>query len=332
MSSWSFVLLLARLAGLARIASLIGVAGLTSLTSLASAQPVPAVKASPVRALDNAIQVEQGATCLEQTRIVGHVRMWLGRHVDVTDLKVTLTGDRSLATALTIEIRRGEHRRTRVFGDAPVDCDELHAVVGLAVALAIDATALASVLSLPKDRGHASQDQASPPVLRLAGLASLGSDVLPGISLGLKLDAELALMAWLGARLEVFAHHSRDNTIAGSRGRFDSSLLAGALQLCAGGQLEPNLRLSLCSGPALGALRVDGRGYSPSHSSTGLWLAVQSGVRIELLLGLRWALDLNVISAVITPHFEATRSDGSLLSRAPSATGFVVNFGPAFDF
>jgi hypothetical protein len=250
--------------------------------------------------------------------------MWLGKDLVSRGVVVHVHGDPHHTHALVFDIVNDGVSRHRSFDPSPESCDDAHAVVGLAIALAIDAERTQQLL----------QD-AQPPAERLRHFslsAASSYDVLPGAALGVQLGSELGLAPWLGVRTELLSHYSWQNTIAGSRGRFDALLLAAAVRVCAGGHPDARLRLALCVGPASGAVHAWGSGYAPSSAATGFWLAIVSGVRIEALLGLRFVLDLDVISAVYAPSFSAQQSRGGELTRRADATGFALSLGPAFAF
>ena len=274
--------------------------------------------------LEDAIEVVRGATCLQRERVVGHVRMWLGRAQVDPALRVIVRGDAANARALSFDIVRGREQRHRAFDVAPESCDDLHAVVGLAIALAIDAEALAG-LAAPASK-------VVPALRRIAIALAAANELLPNFSFGADVGIELGVLSWLSARLDAFGQFSLDDTISGSRGRFDAVLAAGSLQVCAGGRPDPEVRLALCVGPAAGAVYAAGRGYTPNRAATGLWLGVRSGARLEARLGLLWVLDIDVLSAITTPSFEADRGAGMVLLRPPSTTGFMLGLGPAFAF
>lgn len=299
------------------------VAAWLSCVSFVQAQ-VPAV-APAQRPLKDAITVEPGASCLQATRLWDHVATWLGRTQVRADVRVVVRGDTTDPRRISFELIQGPRSRTRVFESSPEICGDMHAVVGLAIALAIDAEATSNLATTEGAVTSRSR-------LLVAIQASVAYEALPGLSLGGQLGAERELLPWLSARLDGFAQHSRRDTIVGSGGTFDATLVAGSLALCTGGRLDPSVRFSLCAGLASGAVYAEGDGFAPNRSDTGFWLAVRSGVRLEIQLGVPWVLDLDVISGLVSPTFESGPLGSSEHVRTPSSTALGVSLGPALVF
>jgi hypothetical protein len=273
--------------------------------------------------LAEAVALDPGASCLDRTRLIAHVKMWLGGDRVDRKTRVRVHGDAVDRRKLWFEIARGKEQSRRAFEPAPESCDDVHAVMGLAIALAIDAERLQQAL-LPK--------APELPKLRLVSLhASAAYDVLPDDSFGVGLGGELSLLSWLGVRADAFVQHSWHDTILGSRRHFAAALAAGSLSLCTGGRPDPHVRLALCTGLSLGAVHAWGTDYVPSRSDTGVWIAVRSGARIHATLGIDWLLDAEVFSAIESPAFSATRENAELV-RPPSSTGFMLSLGPALLF
>jgi len=291
------------------------------MSSAASAQPRPAAVPPAQRVLAQVLTLEPGASCLERDRLLAHVKMWLGGERVDAGVRVRVHGDPADRRKLWFELERDGQSTRRSFDAAPDSCDDTHAVLGLSIAMAIDAERLRETLApLP-----------APPRLRLLSLQpSLAYDVLPDVSLGVLLGGELGLLPWFGLRADALVHYSWDDTISGSTGHFDALLAGGSLQACTGGRPDPTLRIALCVGLASGALHAWGTDYAPSNAETGLWLGVRSGLRFHLTLGIDWLLDVDVMSAIVSPAFTADRG-ATELARQPSSTGFMVSLGPALS-
>jgi hypothetical protein len=291
------------------------------VASAAAAQGRPAPGPPAQRSLQQVLTLRAGASCLERDRLLAHVKMWLGGDRVDAAVRVRVQGDPADRRKLWFELERGGQSTRRSFDSAPDSCDDTHAVLGLSIAMAIDAERLRDTLA----------PQPAPPRLRLLSLQpSLAYDVLPDVSLGVLLGGELGLLPWLGLRADALAHYSWDDTISGSTGHFDALLAGGSLQVCTGGRPDPKLRIALCVGMASGALHAWGTDYAPSHAETGLWLGVRSGLRFHLTLGIDWLLDVDVMSAIVSPAFTADRG-ATELARQPSSTGFMVSLGPALS-
>jgi hypothetical protein len=261
---------------------------------------------------------------MEQARVVAHVRMWLGRDRVSADIRVHVHGAPRRPRLLTFEVTRAGVTRQRIFDPRPDNCDEAHAVMGLAIALALDEEHAQQLLRLAQPK--------APRVRRLTVQASAAYAALPGVALGGQLGVELAASAWFSTRVDLLTLYAWRRVIPYSQGRFDALLLGGSLEACAGGFLDSQVRLALCTGPAVGAIHAWGRSYAPNFGATGLWLALRSGLRLEFLLGVRWLLDLEVISGIRSPSFAATRRLGAQLERKADAAGFALSLGPALSF
>lgn len=197
-------------------------------------------------------------------------------------------------------------------------------MLGLAIALALDELHTQALVGVAL---------AKPPRVRRLGLqVGAAYAVLPGAAVGAQLGGEFALSAWFSARADAFTLYAWQQAIPYSDGRFDAWLGAGSLQACAGGFLQSQVRLALCMGPAAGAIRAWGHGYKPDRYATGFWLAVRSGFRLEFSAGLRWLLDLEVISGVYSPAFGSRQRSGGALTRKPDAAGVALSIGPALSF
>jgi hypothetical protein len=159
-----------------------------------------------------------------------------------------------------------------------------------------------------------------------------GYEVLPAFSFGAKASVEYGIREWLSGRGDLRAEYSPRDGIAGSSGMFDAALLVGSLEICAGGRLIDPLRVALCAGAGAGGVRGQGHGYTISRAEAAPWLGVFSGVRIDVLLGLRWVLDLDMAVPVVAPRYTVELSHGGDLSREHKVAGLLLNIGPAFEF
>jgi len=276
------------------------------------------------QSLSDAIQLQRGASCLEKARLVAHVKMWLNESRVSSELRVHVIGDTSNPLAIVFDIERGARVRRRAFQSAPKSCDDVHAVVGLAIALAIDA-----------ERMHLHWLEERPAfVPRWLGAVAFGaSQGLPlDLAVGMQVGMEVSWSTWLSTRADLLTQFAWGNAISGTAGHFDTLLLAASLQLCAGGRPDPRLRLAVCTGAAAGALHAWGTGYAPNDSNTGVWLAARNGVRFEAQLGVTWVLDIDLVSALSSPSFSAGASRGGEQVRPASSSAFMLSLGPALVF
>jgi hypothetical protein len=298
----------------------LGLLGLVIALGAGLARAQAPARASTI-AIEQAIDVDPGATCLDARRLGAHVRTWLGRSRVAADLRVRVQGDPRSARRVEFELVRGASRGRREFDPTPEGCDETHAVVGLAIALAIDAELLAGLVQ-PEP-----PSEPWPPFALLTFELGGGYDVLPEFSLGARAGVELGLLDWLSARAELFAEHAPGIRIAPSPGTFDATLFAGDLRVCAGGALVRPLRIALCGGPAAGAVHARGRDFASSYAPTGAWFGIISGLRLAWTPGVTLVLDVDMAVPLRAPAFRVDRSQDEDLRREPSTAGLMLRLG-----
>ncbi len=297
----------------------------TTPASVAGVEAKPNPGGTP-QLLSDAIDLDPGATCLEENRLEAEVQTWLGRDRLRPDIHVHVQGDEHDPRAVEFRIARGASTRERRFDGLPAGCDDATAVVGLAIALAIDANALTGFVA----------PTASPTSSDPRGLftlqATAGFDVLSSGSLGATAGIEYRAVDWLSVRLDLLTQFSWGNTIDTVPGEYDVALGAASAQLCAGGNVAPGARFELCSGPAAGILHAAGHGYTVSRSSTGSWLVGAGGLRLRFVAGIPWALDVDGIFPIHVPAFRAESASGTAAFREPNPAGALLSVGPAFTF
>jgi hypothetical protein len=268
------------------------------------------------------LEVEPGLSCLEAARLEASVAMWLSKPHVATDARVLVRGDARRARLVELVITRSGSTSTRVFDPVPAGCDEAHAAVSLVIALAIEPHVAASIL--PSEH-EPEPDQALDVALtvQVAGATAL----LPSWSLGFAAGADAWFLPWLGLRTELFMQHARNNTVSGTSGTFDATLLAGDVRGCAGGKPGSRMRVALCTGVALGALHGRGHDYERSYSPTGFWAGIMSGLRIELDAGLPWLLDVTAVLPLRAQPFTVARAGDSDASAQPSGAALLLGLG-----
>jgi hypothetical protein len=293
---------------------------LASLSQTAWAQ-APQIDERP---LSGAIAFAAGATCLEQSRLEAQVQTWLGRDRIPSDVRLDVRGDDRDPRAVGFRISRSGKTHERRFDHLPESCSDATAILGLAIALAIDAGLLAGVFALPSSKEQ--------PRRLVAIEVGAGFDVVPGASVGGGGGIEYGLLDWLSGRLDVGSQFSWGNSINGTSGVFDAALVAIAPQICAGGAVMNSLRVELCSGAAIGILHAQGHGFATPRSATGLWVGAQGGLRLVLAAGVSWVLDLEGVFPVHVPEFRAESGAGQPLYRQIDPTGALLSAGPVFFF
>src|SRR6185295_1861150 len=101
--------------------------------------------------VERAVEVDPGRTCLDEERLEGHVRAWLGSSRVDSGVHVVVQGDRDRENVAEFKVVHDGKARVRRFDPMPAGCEETHAAVALAIALAIDTSLLRriSVLAPP---------------------------------------------------------------------------------------------------------------------------------------------------------------------------------------
>ncbi len=284
----------------------------------------------PDQSVADALDLSPGATCLEATRLEAEVRTWLGRDRLQSDVHVHVQGDAEDPRAVEFRIVREGKARERRFDGLPAGCEDATAVVGLAIALAIDASV---VTNLVAPAPPLASTPGPPAKARRAFAVQLGAgfEVVPGASLGAGLGFEYGLADWLSARVDWMTQFSWNNSIAGASGVFDAVAAAAWPQICTGGNVTDRFRLELCSGAALGLIHVQGRDYTVSRSGTGAWIVASGGIRLLFVAGIPWAVDVDGVFPLHAPAFRAEIGTSDVY-RDPSSAGALLSVGPAFTF
>ena len=238
-------------------------------------------------------------------------------------MKVVVRPSQDHPQGVTIEIKRRRERRERLFDPLPETCGEALAVLGLAIALALDADALRG-LTVTEQESSVESPLFS---VKIGG----GTKVLPGLSFGLHTGVEVQWLAWLSGRLNLFSHYSPDNKLGPTEGRYDAMVFAASAQSCMGGRIIKAFRLALCVGPGGGALYVRGKEYAISNSDTGLWITAVSTLRTELLAAINWLIDVDLIVPIYVPSIRVGRGSEPDRVRQPDVAGVLISLGPGFD-
>lgn len=309
------------------------------------------------RPLREVLRVDPGATCLEAGALAETIESWLGRSgLDPGVAWIEVRGDPARADAVAIAVEIRGERVERSFDPAPGGCGELHAVVGLAVAIAVDTSVLEELGYDVVDPGEAPAQQAqdaeraplarrprrgeAPAPKRGVARASFAVglrggvwlDVLPGIAGG---GAGQLEIGWLGAvdlRVGVWGGYGAAQSFDGGS-RVPLALVGGRVDVCAA-LSRKRLRPRLCFGPAAGALEVGAK--SPAvGGSVGPWMALALAPELRIWAARRFALDLTVdlVVPVIRPVLverDPNKADMIGRSLALPPVGAVVGLGAAF--
>lgn len=320
-----------------------------------------APKMSDVRTLADALVVEPNATCLEREAMLEHIRSWRDQDQIDPSIAIRVRGSSEDPRALDFVVWfRDEVVIERSFDDAPASCNDLHAVVGLAIAIALD-DALPVELGIidpipePKpepepveqeDAGEGdvpdfSETPTEPPRRRGPSLALTGAGaafvgITPRASLGGLLSFDIRPLAHFDVRVGALATHLPrfELDAAGYEGRIAVTVAAARVDLC-WGTSPRRVRARVCGGLAGGATISAGRGYTNDFRRSTPWFAGLVGADVAVWLIGPLALELRLEGVV---PFQRTILDirslgGQLLARERFAVaGMLVAVGPRFEF
>ncbi|MCH9680272.1 MAG: hypothetical protein K0V04_02470 [Deltaproteobacteria bacterium] len=297
--------------------------------------------ATPTVAISDALALEVGATCLEHDRLSEQVVTWLGRDDLDPRLTVVVEGDDREARTLRFTLRdRGTVIAERDFPQGPSRCDDLHSVVALAIALAIDATVLESVgvsqpvaptpepidvKPLPPDPPAEVQPRVEPVVppddgldltppkpnwhLRAHGRALLTLGAPPTVGGGGQLGLELSWRNRVDLQLGALASSAGSQSVAD--GSLNVTLAAGRADLCWGPQLGL-FRPRVCGGVVAGTAVGESQGFARDFRIAVPWLAgaVAADLRVRLAPRLRLSFGLDGLVTVLQPVFDVREELG----------------------
>jgi hypothetical protein len=183
-----------------------------------------APKMRNVRTLADALVVEPGATCLARETMLEHIRSWRDRDQVDRGIAVRVRGSSKDPHALEFVVWFGDEIVIeRSFDDAPDSCADLHAVVGLAIAIALDDALpieLGIVKPAPVEQVRAGESDvpdfsdepdAAPrrrgPGLSLMGAAAAFVGVSPRASFGGLLSLDIRPLAHVDVRIGALTTH-----------------------------------------------------------------------------------------------------------------------------
>ena len=308
-----------------------------------------------IRGVQEALKVSPGATCLSAETLVEHVRSWLGGDEVAVGVQIEVTGDEQASDAAVITVHTPAGVIERPFEHGPPGCSDLHAVIGLAIAMAIDASVLASlgydVIEGPQPvaqavdselppleaRRPAAQPTATQPRrARLRAAAALRGGLwlgaLPGIAGGGQLQVELGWRPWFELRAGVLGGRGGRQPLAS--GTVELGLVAGRMDACFG-LSRRRLRPRLCVGPAAGVYQALGRGLDEAVTVVDPWVAAALAVELRIAATPVFAVDvtLDALIPFIKPVVQARDKDkpgmiGDAVTFAP--VGVVIGLGGAF--
>lgn len=278
--------------------------------------------------LEAAITIDRGVTCLDSKELVEHVASWLGTDQVSAPLAIEVHGSPFFARTVWFRIRRGSATvAERRFEPAPARCDDLHAAVGLAIALALKASVLDSLIGARTNSdGRAFQFGAQ----GLGGVA-----VVPGADFGISLSLQRSLAERFSARLSAVGLLGPRGAFQRDQGRFETWLAIGRLDVCSRFAELPSLRVSVCVGIAAGSLYATGEAFPMTRHALVAYVAVANALEFDLALSRYWSL---VISAdVLVPlrrtSFVVRDQTGMVTATHDLAeAGALLGVGPAYHF
>jgi hypothetical protein len=279
--------------------------------------------------LSAALEVSPGATCLESERLQDHILGWLGVSKVAQGISIRVQGSPLFARVVSFRIVQGTSTLAeRSFEPAPRLCADLHAAVGLAIAMALKASLLESFRALQRAAAPA-------PAWELGFDAIGGMGVTPGLDAGLVLRVSRALSSSLSARLSGLGAVGPYGTFPHERGGFTAWLATGRLDLCALLFEAGASRFSACVGAVGGALYAAGRAFEPSRDQTVAYLALANALEISLALDAHWSLSLgvNVLVPWLRTTFVVRDPEGHVINAHDiAAAGALFSLGPGYRF
>ncbi len=300
----------------------------------AAAEPGPAVAA-----VDDQLTIEPGATCLRRERLLDQVVHWLGSETVDARLTIEVTGVPGDERAVLVVLRdRGTSIAERPFESLPADCGDAHAAVGLAIAMAIDATVLESLgvqwtppppppAPIDPPPAPVEPEPAPPPSRpdppppdreptrmqihgRVGGVFTVGSP--PGLGGGGEVGVELGFREIVDLHLGALAATSGRRTLDADQGTsVSASLVGGRLDVCTGpwvGKVRPRA----CTGLVAGAAIAAGRGFVLDRTVALPWvaMALSGDVRVRLTSRLQLEFGLDGLVTAVQPGLDVESLDG----------------------
>jgi hypothetical protein len=312
-----------------------------------SASPTDAspTDAEPLDRIDieSALAVNAGATCIDHIRLATQVRTWLEDPRIDARLRIEVVGDEESPLRLSFTLRRDDEIiAVREFDPAPERCTDLHAVVGLAIALAIDATVLESVGVEPREppvkpptdpvrkppRVPPTVPKAKPRTWRMrtdvTGLFTYGHP--PGVGGGVKLELGFGWREILELGGGAMASWSGSQPVGDGEASF--SVVGGLAQIC-GGPPWKVVRPRGCVGVIAGAAFAAAQGFKVDQTYRTTWVVIPFGadLRVRISRRLSFTLGVDGLAAVVVPVFEAETVAEDRVVRRFQRVGLAIEAG-----
>lgn len=293
-----------------------------------SAQP-NATQAPEFQNLAASMTVDRGITCLDSEELADHIATWLGTDQVSKGLTLDIHGSPHFARTVWFRIRRGDDTiAERRFEPAPARCDALHAAVGLAIALALKASLLDSLIGeqTQRDTSH---------TFRILVQALGGIAVVPGLDVGVALNLQHAFSERFAARLSFAGLLGPQGDFQHDQGRFKTWLTYGRFDLCSRLANLNSLQISACAGIAAGALYATGDAFPISRHALIEYIAVANALELDITLTTHWTLTTAI--EVLIPIRRTTfvvrdQTDTITATHDLASAGALIAIGPAYHF
>jgi hypothetical protein len=297
-----------------------------------------ALAAPSPRSLHDTVHVRRGATCIDEPALLEQVRSWLDADAVEGDLRVDVEGSSSDERFVSFRIWRGDRLiAQRSFAPGPAQCEQMHAVLGLAIALALKVSLHDELFGPPPPRPPPPGPVVpQPPGKWSVGVGtSLGWNVIPGLSGGGVLWVEKSFSQHFSAHLELSELASGGEGFQRVAGEFSSSSVAFEAGACAVPSLGKGLNCRLCLGLEGRVLFASGGGFAVSKDATLGWLSISNAAGVSVALAPSWSLvgSVGLVVPLQRVQIAVVEPGGSVVeTRDLGAAGGLLSFGVAYEF
>jgi hypothetical protein len=287
--------------------------------ALASPTTAWAIAAEEIRAQ---LRVERGATCLTAHQLALEVEPLLDDVELPTDLVFEVEGSQIDPRRARLRILRDDTViAERAFEPGPERCGHLHAAVGLAIALAINA-------SQEEERNRVRVWSGTAAALWTYGF-------LPQLAPGLELLARRDLGEHFRMRAGLLGIAGIDAKVVSPASTFDALWLTARADGCWRTALSSTLRVQACAGLCGGVLHVQGDGAGDAPSESMPWVALSAGADLELAVSEQWALALGISSTYLLHRVQLGVEDTAgrrVETRSLDRVAIALGIGPVYYF
>jgi hypothetical protein len=256
------------------------------------------------------------------------VRSWLDADGVDGDLRVDVEGSDSNERTVSFRVWRDNRLiAQRRFAPGPSQCAEMHAVVGLAIALALKVSLRDELLG----------EQIPNAALGWSlGVAATGAwNIVPGAAGGALVWIEKALPEHFSAHLGLSGLIGGSNQFQKVSGEFATSSIAVEAVLCAVPLLGKGVRGRLCTGLEARTLFASGSGFAVSRSTVLDWFSVANSLGVSVPIAPKWALvgAIGLIVPLKRIQIAVVDATGQVVdTRDSEAAGGLISLGGAYEF